>query len=386
MEEHLAKTGSRRTARLGALALITVIVAGGVAAYWHYRGKAEPQRGAALPAQVTVVTAARRDLPVYLSGLGTVQPTLSVAIRTRLDGKLQEVRFTEGQRVRKDDILAVIDPRLFKAAVDQAKAQKGEDRAQLVAAQKDLERLRSLADKSFATQQNLDLQQGKVDRLTAALAADDAAIEMAQVHLDNTNIVAPSDGRMGVRMVDPGNIVHVADPGPIANLVRVQPAAVMFTLPSRALHDVLAAMERGPVEVIAFDQDGRNLLDTGKLLTIDNSVDQATATFRLKAIFANAEDRLWPGQFVNARLLLEKQTDVITVPASAIQHGPQGLFVWSVTAEGTAAIHPVKAGPTTNDITVVTSGLEAGDRVVIEGQYKLDANVPVTIKAAAAAP
>jgi membrane fusion protein, multidrug efflux system len=333
-----------------------------------------------------VAVATPHDVPIYLSGLGTVQPTLNVGIRTRVDGKLAEVRFTEGQHVKKDDILVTLDPRLFKAAVDQAKAQKAEDEALLVAARKDLARLRSLADKSFATQQNLDLQQSKVDQLIAAVAGDAAAIETAQVHLDNTVIVAPSDGRMGVRLIDPGNVVHIADPGPIANLVLMQPAAVLFALPSRALHQVRDAMERGSMEVMAFDQDGHTLLSTGNLLTIDNAVDQATATFRLKAIFANADDRLWSGQFVSARLLLETRTNALTVPVAAVQSGPMGFFVWSVTAESTATVRPVEVGPTAGDMTIISSGLAAGDRVVVDGQYKLEPNAPVIVKAPAPTP
>ena len=385
--ETTAKTGWRRPVGLAALGLV-LAAAGSVAAYYYWPRGGTPNPGArdaaSSTAVVTVETASRRDVPVYISGLGSVQPTVSVAIRTRLDGKLQDVRFTEGQHVKEGDILATIDPRLFKAALDQAKANKAQDQAQLTAARKDFARLKSLADKSFATQQNLDVQQGKVDQLTAAIAADDAAIETAQINLDHTLIVAPSDGRVGVRLVDPGNVVHVADPGPITNLVQVQPAAVMFTLPSRALHDVLGAMERGPMQVTAFDQDGRHPLSTGKLLTIDNAVDQATATFRLKAIFANADDRLWPGQFVSARLLLETRNNVITVPPAAVQRGPQGLFVWSLTADNTVAIRPVAVGPMTEEVTIITGGLSAGDRVVIDGQYRLEANAPVTVKASPA--
>jgi multidrug efflux system membrane fusion protein len=324
------KAGRRPPGRLVVLGVLLILAGGGAAGWYWYRGQGEPKphdAGASVP-MVTVATASPRDVPVYLSGLGNVQPSLSVAIRSQLDGKLQDVRFTEGQHVKQGDILATLDPRLFKAALDQATARKAEDQALLTAAQKDLVRLKSLADKSFATQQNLDLQQGKVDQLAAAVVGDDAAIETARTQLDDTIIVAPSDGRMGVRMVDPGNVVHTADPAPIANLVLVQPAAVMFTLPSRTLHGVREAMARGPMEVIAFDQDGRNVLSSGQLLTIDNSVDQATATFRLKAIFANADDRLWPGQFVNARLLLETRMRAITVPAAAVQRGPQGMFVW----------------------------------------------------------
>ena len=334
---------------------------------------------------MSVAIAARRDVPIYLIGLGTVQPTLSVGIHSQVDGKLQEVLFTEGQHVNKGDVIAKIDPRLFQAALDQAKAKKAQDQALLVAAQKDLTRFKTLATKSFETQQNVDLQQGKVDQLLASLDADDAAIETAQTQLDYTTITAPSDGRIGVRLVDPGNLVRASDAGPIATVVLAQPAAVMFTLPSRALDGVRQAMDRGKIEVIAFDQDNRLPLSTGTLLMVDNSVDQATATIRLKAMFPNADDRLWPGEFVNARLQLETRHNVIAVPSVAVQRGPQGLFAWVVSADNIAVAHQIEVGPTDGDTIIITSGLNEGDRVVTDGQYKLQTNAPVTVAAPTAA-
>jgi multidrug efflux system membrane fusion protein len=374
----------RRANRLAAL-ILAVIVVGGGAVYWYFGGNggADAVRAARAPGRaavpVSVAVAARRTVPIYLTGLGTVQPTLSVGIHSQIDGKLQEMPFTEGQHVKKGDVIARLEPRLLKAALDQAKARKAADQAQLVSAQKDLTRFKTLAAKSFESQQNVDLQQGKVDQLAATVDADEAAIEMAQVQLDHTIITAPSDGRMGVRLVDPGNLVHISDAGSIATLVLVQPAAVMFTLPSRALDDVRQAMTRGPIEVIAFDQENRLPLSTGTLLTIDNSVDQATATIRLKAIFPNADDRLWPGEFVNARLLLETRSNVIAVPSAAVQRGPQGLFAWVVTPESTAAVRHIQVGPTADDLTVIMSGLNEGDRVVIDGQFKLQTDAPVTV-------
>jgi membrane fusion protein, multidrug efflux system len=373
----------RRVSRIAAL-IFAVIVAGGGAIYWYRGGTEGTDAGRAArapgraPVPVSVAVAARRNVPIYLTGLGTVQPISSVGIHSQVDGKLQEVPFTEGQQVKKGDVLAKIDPRLFKAALDQAKAKKAQDQALLGSAQKDLTRFKALALKSFETQQNVDLQQGKVDQLAAAIDADDAAIETAQTQLDYTTITAPSDGRIGVRLVDAGNVVHASDAGSIATLVLAQPAAVMFTLPSRVLDELRQAMARGPIEVTAFDQDNQISLSTGKLLTIDNSVDQATATIRLKAIFPNEDDRLWPGEFVNARLLLETRSNVIAVRSAAVQRGPQGLFAWIVTAENTAAVRQIQVGPTTGDLTIITSGLNEGDRVVIDGQYKLQPNAPVT--------
>jgi membrane fusion protein, multidrug efflux system len=380
----------RRGSRLAAL-ILALVVGGAGAAYWYRGGfeAADAGRSARAPGRapvpVSVAIASRRDVPIYLTGLGTVQPSSSVGIHAQVDGKLQEVPFTEGQHVKKGDVLARIDPRLFKAALDQAKAKKAQDEALLSSAQKDLTRFKTLALKSFESQQNVDLQQGKVDQLTAALDADDAAIETAQTQLDYTTITAPSDGRIGVRLVDSGNVVHASDAGPIATLMLAQPAAVMFTLPSRVLDDVREAMNRGAIEVIAYDQDNRLALSTGKLLLVDNAVDQATSTIRIKAIFANADDRLWPGEFVNARLLLETRSNVVTVPAKAIQRGPQGLFAWTVTANDTAVARQIQVGPAAGDLTIVTSGLNEGDRVVTEGQYKLQANAPVSVSSPPAA-
>jgi len=373
------------------LVLIAVLLAGGGGVYWYRGGTqgADAGRVARAPGRaavpVSVAIAARRDVPIYLIGLGTVQPTLSVGIHSQVDGKLQEVLFTEGQHVNKGDVLAKIDPRLFQAALDQAKAKKAQDQALLVAAQKDLTRFKTLATKSFETQQNVDLQQGKVDQLVASLDADDAAIETAQTQLDYTTITAPSDGRIGVRAVDPGNLVRASDAGPIATVVLAQPASVMFTLPSRTLDDVRHAMDGGQIEVIAFDQDNRLPLSTGTLLMIDNAVDQATATIRLKAMFPNADDRLWPGEFVNARLQLETRRNVIAVPSVAVQRGPDGLYAWVVSADNIAVARQIQVGPTTGDSTIISSGLNDGDRVVTDGQYKLQTNAPVTVAAPTAA-
>ena len=379
-----------RSRRIGRAALAVLAVAGIAGIYW-YRGLDGAESGRAATATerpavpVTVATATRRDLPIYLTGLGTVQATLSVGIHSLVEGTLQEVRFTEGQRVKNGDILAKIDPRPYQAALDQAKAKKAQDEAQLVAAEKDLARFITLAQKSFETQQNLDLQRAKVDQLKAMIEGDAASIEAAQVQLDRTDIRAPSDGRVGIRLVDPGNTVHASDTGAIVNLVLVQPAAVVFTLPAQALDNVRRAMVHGTVEITAFDQDNRVPLSVGKLLLIDNAIDAATATIRLKAVFANDDERLWPGEFVNARLLLETRSDALAIPSAAIQRGPQGLFVWIATADNTAAVRPLRVGPTTGDLTIVDAGLEEGDRVVTDGQYKLQAKTPVSVSTPGAA-
>jgi multidrug efflux system membrane fusion protein len=377
-------TASRpRRAALIAACLVTLAAAG--AGYWYWAQTSTPALAAKPPARtgvpVSVAAVTRQDVPIYLSGLGNVQAFFTVGIHSQVDGKLQEVLFTEGQHVKKGDLLAKIDPRLFQAALDQARAKKAQDQALLVAAEKDLARFKSLALKFVETQQNLDRQQGTVDQLKASVAADDAMIETAQTNLDYTNITAPNDGRIGVRLVDPGNIVRASDQASIANLVLTQPCTVLFTLPARSLNDIRDAMTRGQVEVVAFDQDNRHALGTGKLLLIDNMIDQTTSTIRLKAVFPNDDERLWPGDFVNARVLVDTRRNALVIPPTAVQRGPEGLFAWVVGENDIAEPHGIEVGPSTKDLTIVTSGLSGGERVVTGGQYKLKRGAPVTISA-----
>jgi multidrug efflux system membrane fusion protein len=373
-------TGHRRG--IVAIAVVFVILAGG-ALYWYRVSGPEPAR-AALPVSrsavpVSVAVAARQDVPVYVAGLGTVQASFTIAIHSQVDGIMQEVLFTEGQHVKKGDELARIDPRLFRAALDQAKAKKSQDVATLGGVEKDLARSKALAVRNITTQQVVDQQQARVDQLRASIEADEAAIETAQTQLDFTALRAPSDGRIGVRLVDPGNLVHASDARPIASLVLTQPSAVLFTLPMQVLDDLRDAMARGPVEVAAYDQNNRRLLSTGKLLLIDNAIDQATATIRLKAMFDNADERLWPGEFVNARVSLDTRRNVIAVPTTVVQRGPQGLFAWLVNADNVVEPRKIELGPASGDLTVINTGLAEGDRVVTDGQYKLQANARVTI-------
>jgi membrane fusion protein, multidrug efflux system len=360
-----------------------VVIAVGSVGAWYLHQTPEPVRAprssapAAVP--VTVAIATKRDLPVYLTGLGSVQASFTVGIRSQVDGQIAAVLFTEGQQVKKGDVLVRIDPRLYQAALDQAKAKKKQDEAQLSSAEKDLARSRTLVVKNVETQQVVDQQQAKVDQLIASVNADDAAIETAQTQLDYTLITAPSDGRMGVRLIDPGNIVRSADSSMIVTLTLTKPIAVLLTLSARALNNVREAQARGPVEVTAFSQDNVNPLSKGTLLLIDNVVDQASATIRLKAMFANEDGKLWPGDFVNARVLLDVRRDVLVIPAPAIQRGSEGLFTWVVRPEGIVEARPITVGPTTADQTVVASGLAEGERVVVNGQYKLRLGSRVTV-------
>ena len=386
VEGTTATSRGRRIALIGAF--LAALAGGGAAVYWYAVPGSQPAHArasarAGVPVSVAVV--GRQDVPIYLTGLGTVQASFTVAIHSQVDGKLQEVLFTEGQHVKKGDVLAKIDPRLFQAALDQAKAKKAQDQAQLTSAEKDLARSKTLVLSNITSQQIVDQQQAKVDQLKAAIAADDAMIQTAQTQLEYSTITAPSDGRMGVRLVDPGNIVHANDQGSLATLVLTQPSAVMFTLPARYLDDIRDAMARGPVTVTAYDQDNRRALATGTLLLVDNIIDQATSTIRLKAMFPNTDEKLWPGEFVNAHVLIDTRSNAIVVPSAAIQRGPSGLFLWTVTANNLAQPRPIEAGPTYGDLTVVASGLNGGERIVTDGQYKLQKDAPVTVTSTQAA-
>jgi multidrug efflux system membrane fusion protein len=381
---------SRSIGRRGSITAGLVILVSGAGLYFYFARAPVPTPAAVAGGRsrvpVSVAVAHREDVPIYLTGLGTVQALFTVAIHAQVDGKLLEVFFTEGQRVKKGDVLAKIDPRLYQAALDQAKAKKAEDDAALIAAEKDMVRANTLALKNFGTQQLVDQQQAKVDQTKAAIDADIATIETAQTQLDYTNIVAPSDGRMGVRMVDPGNIVHASDQGAIAILTQTQPSAVLFTLPATALSDVREAMKRGAVEVTAFDQNNRSSLATGKLMLIDNLIDQAADAIRLKALFPNEDEALWPGAFVNARIRVELRRNALVIPNSAVQSGPQGPFTWVVASNNTVEPRQIEVGPATDDLTIIAAGLADGERVVTAGQYKLQAKAVVVITSVSSSP
>jgi multidrug efflux system membrane fusion protein len=344
------------------------------------RPAAAPHAHAPAAIPVTVAQAKAEDVPIFLDGLGTVQASNTIAIRTQTNGTLQSVNFVEGQQVKKGDVLAVIDPRPLQAALDQAVAKKAEDDAMLVSAQKDLVRDQTLVARSFQTQQVLDQQQAKVDQLKATIQADQAAIENAQVQLSYATILAPIDGLVGFRQVDVGNIVHTTDPNPLTVLTQIKPAWVVFTLPQSALGTVREAMLRGTVSVLAFDQDNLRQLSTGELLLIDNQIDQATSTIRLKANFVNADGRLWPGEFVHVHLQAQTRDNAVTVPPAAVQRGPNGLFVWVVDGDGTVDQRPIKTITIDTKTTVVTSGLAAGDKVVVNGQSRLEPGSHITAK------
>ena len=359
-----------------------------VAATCLLSGAAHAQAPAASPPQappvpVTVQTATRRDVPIVLRNIGAIQAFQSAAIRPRVDGTLEQVMFTEGQEVKKGDLLARIDPRPYQAILDQAVARKAATAATLANARLDLARAADLARGQFASRQVLDTRAAAVAQLEAQLNADEAASNAARVNLDYTSILAPFDGRLGLRNIDPGNVVRFADNAntAIVTISQIRPIVAIFTLPQDALPAIQAAMARGKLPASAFSPDDKTMLGQGELITTDSIIDQTTGTIRMKAVFTNDDTRLWPGQFVNVRLTLEIQQAVIAIPSSAVQRGPAGLFVYTVKDDQTVEIARVELGQDDGTLAVIRRGLDEGVRVVVAGQSRLRAGAKVTITA-----
>ena len=317
-----------------------------------------------------------------------MQPFQSVLVRARVDGAIDQLAFAEGQTVKPGDLLAIIDPRPYQASYDQAVAKKASDVAQLGNARKDLARYADLARNDFASRQSVDTQSSSVSQLNANIEADDAAIAAAQLNLEFTRIVSPIQGRIGLRLVDPGNLVHANDSTGIVVINQIHPIAVLFTLPQDefpAVQDAVRKAAAASLPVAAFTGDEKRQLGLGTLLTVDNAIDASTGTIKLKAMFPNTDDRLWPGQFVNAHLQLSIAADAITVPSSAILHGVNGLYVYAVKPGNVAAVQPVEIGQDDGTTTIVTAGLSDGDTVVTAGQSRLTDGTHVASGSQAAA-
>ena len=362
-----------------AIPVATVLLAGAALAWYQLpasRTAVAPQGSARqLAVAVQTAIAQRSDVPIYLQGLGTVQGYYTVTITPRVDGQLQKVAFTEGQTVKQGELLAQIDPRPFQAALDQAIAMRARDVAQLSSARSDLERYKALAPKILASKQTLDQQTALVGQLEAQIKGDQAAIDNARTQLSYTSIVAPIDGVTGIRLVDPGNMVHATQTNGIVVLTQVQPIACIFTLPEQAFREVKGALHEGPVSVVALSRDPDTNTDTeldrGTVELINNQIDQASGTIQVKAVFPNAKETLWPGEFVNVRVLLRTVRGALTLPTAAVQRGPQGVFTYVVKADSTVEARTLQIGQHTQGRTIVTSGLRAGERVVTSNQYQL---------------
>jgi membrane fusion protein, multidrug efflux system len=359
-----------------AFAAVAVAALIGVAAVWgsHFGGngpQAAAQVGPPVVVPVTAGTVVAQDIPVLLRGIGTVQAYNMVTVKTRVDGQIVKVDFKEGQEVKEGDPLFQIDPRPYQAALEQAQAAKAKDEAQLAGAQLDLARYSKLLGTGYQTRQSFDQQTALVAQLQAAIKGDQATIDNARLNLDYADIRSPIDGRTGARLVDKGNLVHSSDNTALVTITELKPIFVSFTLPQDTLDDVRAEQQKAPLAVQAFDSTDTKLLSTGKLTLIDNTIDQTTGTIHLKARFDNAEERLWPGEFVNLRVILKMRHAVPTVPSQTVQQGPDGNYAYIIKPDNTVERRNVDVAAVQDGIAVVTKGLNPGERVVVDGQYRL---------------
>ena len=346
---------------------------------------ASQNSGPASAAEVPVKagTAEARDMPVFVRGIGSVQAFNTVTIKSRVDGQVMKVDFTEGQEVKAGDLLFEIDPRPFQAALAQATANKQKDEAQLVSATADLDRTTQLLRKEFQTRQTFDQQKAQVGQLQASIKADQAQIDAAQLNLDYASIRSPIDGRTGARLVDVGNIVHAVDNTGLVTITQLRPIFVSFTVPQQQLDTIRERQSAGPLEARALTQDDQKQLAVGKLTLIDNQVDQATGTLHMKAQFDNTDAALWPGEFVNVRLVASIEKNAVTVPARAVQQGPNGSYLFAIKPDDTVEMRIVEVSQTDQGLAVIKKGLQAGERIVVDGQFRLDQGTKVAIQPAA---
>lgn len=328
---------------------------------------------------VTAATAVARDMPVYVRGLGSVQAFNSVTVKSRVDGAIVKVDFTEGQEVKAGDILFEIDPRPYQAALAQAQANLARDQAQLENAQRNVGRDKPLVGKEFISRQQFDTDTTSADALAGTVAADKAAVEAAQLNLDYADIRSPIDGRTGARQVDIGNLVHATDNSALVTVTQLKPIFVSFTAPQDQFDAIRRAQAKGDVPAEAWSQGEQRQIATGKLTLIDNQIDQTTGTIHLKAQFANGDEGLWPGELVDMRLVVDTLKNAVTVPAQTVQQGPNGNYLFVIKPDDTVEQRIVQVAETENNLSVISKGLSAGEKVVVDGQYRLDQGTKVSI-------
>ncbi len=370
----------RRGPWLFVVALVVIALIAWALYAWF--GKREKPAPPPPPVQATLASVEAKDFAVYAAGVGNVQPNQSVTVKARVDGQLQKLGYTEGQDVRQGQLIAQIDPRPFQATLAQAQAQKGRDQSLLANARIDLGRYNELIKEEATSQQQLDTQKALVAQYEAAVKNDDATIAGAKTQLDYTTITAPISGRTGLRLVDVGNIVHASDTTGLVVIDQIDPIAVVFTLPDAAFQRVNAAMRGSstPLEAVAFSRDdNEHPLAKGRLVLVDNHIDTTSGTVQIKALFANADHALWPGQYVNVRLFVETRRGAVVMPAAGVQRSQKGTYAWVVGPDDKATMAPIQVALIQDGQAVIASGLTAGQRVVVDGQYKVKPGV--TIKA-----
>jgi multidrug efflux system membrane fusion protein len=353
----------------------------GLGAFLYATNTSAPAAAAPEPVRVPVVTSTvtSGDVPIYLRGVGTVIAYNNVIVRSQITGQLVQISFNQGQTVHKDDVLAEIDPRPYQAQLDQMTANRDRDQAQLINAQQNLARYTQLGSKGWATPQLVETQQAQLGQLQAMVKSDEALIDAARVNLSYTKLTAPIDGVTGIRQIDNGNIIHPTDPNGLVDVTQIQPISIIFTLPETTFGEIQAQMAKGPLKVLAYSQDDKTELDQGTLELIDNQILQTTGTIRLRANFPNARRMLWPGELVNARLLLETRHNGLTIPPGAVQQGPNGSYVYVIAPNGTAQLRPVKVDQISDGAAVIESGVQAKEAVVVDGQYGLQPGSLVNI-------
>lgn len=359
---------------------VLAVLGGAIWLITHHKTDAAPP-----PAQTTSVVATttrvqQHDVPIYLTGIGTVTARESVTVRARVDGQLEAIGFKEGQDVTQGQLIAQIDPRTLQAQLDQALAQKAKDAAQLANARLDLRRYTDLAKQNASPRQLLDTQRAQVAQLEAALQADEAQVNYAKTQFSFTRITAPISGRVGARLVDPGNIVHATDPNGLVVINQIDPISVVFTLPEESFQDINQALHNSktPLAVTAYARNNPEALGQGHLILLNNQIDTSTGTVQLKADFPNSDHKLWPGQYVNARLYLGVRKSALTIPSQAVLRGPEGNFTFVVDANDTARVQAIHVLGIQDGLAIVDKGLQAGQRIVTDGQYKLKTGVKVT--------
>ena len=330
-----------------------------------------PGGGAGAPIPVVGGAVKKQDVPIYFNGIGTVQAYNTVTVRVRVDGQIKQIAFKEGQEVKTGDLLAVIDPAPYQAVYDQAIGKRGQDQAQLDNARVVFQRDGELLAKNVLDHQTYDTAKYQVEQFEALVKSDDANIESAKVNLDYTKVTSPIDGRVGIRLVDVGNIVHAADSNGIVTIAQLKPISVLFTLPQQQLNQVNQEAAKGQLKVLAVDRDYSKPISEGVLAVVNNQIDQTTGTIQLKATFSNEDQKLWPGQFVNSRLLVSTRKDGLVVPASVIQRGPNGSFAYVIKQDQTVEMRPVTVNQIDNGLALIDDGLKEGEEVVVDGQYKL---------------